>query len=322
MRIHTRTVFDMSTGEVLEDEYYEYEGPVAEAKGGGDTETKTVAEPPEFQVPYIKDVLNQAQSLYGQGPVSYYPGQTVAGVNPTLQQGFDYLTGPGSAYTSGVAQTGADALGQLVAGADPQNNPYFQSTLDAILRPITENYTNVVMPGIDAGAVQAGQYGGARQGVAQGEAANAYMRNLGDTASQFGTEAYQAGLDSLGRSILAAPAVQQMGLTTGNTLVNVGGAERGIEQEGINALIDKFNFEQAAPYDSLSYYAGLVGNPLGGTTTSVGPDTGISPLVGAAAGALAGAGGYMMATGAANAWNPAGWAMMAGGALLGSGLLG
>ena len=35
MRIHTKIVFDMRTGAILEDENYEYFGPVAECKGGG-----------------------------------------------------------------------------------------------------------------------------------------------------------------------------------------------------------------------------------------------------------------------------------------------
>lgn len=324
MKIHTRTVFDMSTWEVLEDEYYEYDGPVAEAKGGGKSksETNTVAQPPKWQIPYIQDVLTQAQDLYNQGPIQYYPDQAVAGINPTLQSGFNNLTGYGADYATQAANTGMGALGQLVSGADPLNNPFFYSTLNAITRPITTNYTDVVMPGLDAGALEAGQFGGARQGVAQGAASEAYLQSLGDTTSKFGTEAYQAGLDSLGRAILAAPAVQQMGLVPGNILTQVGAAERGIEQEKINALMDKWNYEQAAPYDSLSYYAGLVGNPLGSQTTTVGPDTGISPLTGAIGGGLLGAGTAAALTegGLANIWNPTGWAMIAGGALLGGGL--
>lgn len=38
MKIHTRVVTCMTTGEVLEDNYYEYEGPVDLCKGGGEIE--------------------------------------------------------------------------------------------------------------------------------------------------------------------------------------------------------------------------------------------------------------------------------------------
>jgi hypothetical protein len=295
--------------------------------GGGDTTntTNTIAMPPEFQIPYIENVFENATELYEGGPVQYYPGQTVAGVNPTLQAGFDSVTAPGGAvdYTTDVANMGAGALNQMIQGANPMNNPFFAPTLSAMLQPTVRAFNEDVMPGIDAGAVQAGGYGGSRQGLAQGIATDRLGQNLLNTSLQFGNEAWQTGLDSLGRSILAAPAIQQMGITPSNLLMQTGAAERGIEQEGINAEVDKFNFEQTAPYDALSYYAGLVGNPMGtqGTTTSVTEGGGsTSPVLGAAAGAAAGGAGYMMATGAANAWNPAGWAMMAGGALLGSGI--
>lgn len=39
MRVHTRVVFDMRSGAVLEDEWFEHAGPVAECKGGSTTNT-------------------------------------------------------------------------------------------------------------------------------------------------------------------------------------------------------------------------------------------------------------------------------------------
>ncbi len=49
MRIHTRVVTCMITGETLEDQYYEYDGPVAECLGGGgDNEIPETAEEKEL----------------------------------------------------------------------------------------------------------------------------------------------------------------------------------------------------------------------------------------------------------------------------------
>lgn len=39
--IHTKIVMDMTTWEVLEDEFYLYDGPVAECKGGGSSSTNS-----------------------------------------------------------------------------------------------------------------------------------------------------------------------------------------------------------------------------------------------------------------------------------------
>jgi hypothetical protein len=48
VKIHTRVVTCMTTGEVLEDEYYEHEGPVDLCKGGGDYEVPETEEEKEF----------------------------------------------------------------------------------------------------------------------------------------------------------------------------------------------------------------------------------------------------------------------------------
>ena len=42
MRVHTKIVFDMCSGAVLEEEGYEYIGPIAECKGGGGSTVNSV----------------------------------------------------------------------------------------------------------------------------------------------------------------------------------------------------------------------------------------------------------------------------------------
>lgn len=48
MKIHTRVVTCMATGEVLEDEYYEHDGPVALCVGGGGYDIEETAEEKEL----------------------------------------------------------------------------------------------------------------------------------------------------------------------------------------------------------------------------------------------------------------------------------
>lgn len=42
MRVHMRVVFDMRSGAILEDEWFEYSGPLAECKGGGGSTVNSV----------------------------------------------------------------------------------------------------------------------------------------------------------------------------------------------------------------------------------------------------------------------------------------
>jgi hypothetical protein len=87
MKIITRGVIDMATGEVLEEEFFEYEGPVALMKGGGGT-TQTVqkADPWSGQQPYLTDIFANAQNLYHNYTPQYYQGQTVASRDPAMIQ--------------------------------------------------------------------------------------------------------------------------------------------------------------------------------------------------------------------------------------------
>lgn len=54
------------------------------AKGGGSTQVQT-SEPWAAQQPFLRDIYNQAQQLFRQGPQEYFPGSTVAGFSPETQ---------------------------------------------------------------------------------------------------------------------------------------------------------------------------------------------------------------------------------------------
>lgn len=326
MRVKTRVVLDMSTWEVLEEEGFDYFGPVAEMKGGGETTTNTVSEPPEWQIPYLQGVLEQAKGLYDQGGPTYYPGSTVAGFNPLLQQSVASTAGAGVVAKGQADQTNM-ALSGLYRAQNPLNNPFFHGTADAMIRPATEQLTQQVLPQIGDQFAQAGQFGSSRQGVAEGSAINNYQRNVLDTLNQFGTNAYGQGLDALARGVTLAPQVQAMQAVPGQLFGQAGDVQRTYEQQLLDAARAKFDYEQAQPYENLQYYAGLVGNPLGTNATTVGPGQKSGGVAGAIGGGLTGAmlgaavpgfGGALGGMGAGAALlGPAGWAGLAAGAILG-----
>lgn len=298
--------------------------------GGGDTKATTTTEPPKFQTPYIKDVLGQAQTLNQQPGPYYYPGSTVAPANQNNIASIGMLANQAAPYSANVAQQSGDALSQLYASANPLNNPYFASTAQAMVDPATQALQRQVLPGIDSGAVLAGQVGSSRQGIAQGNAINDYTRNLLNSLSQYGSNAYGQGLDALKSGLALAPQTSQLGAMPAQYTGAAGDMQRQYEQQLIDASQQRYNYYQQLPYDQLNYYAGLVGNPLGSRSSSIGPDTspsGLQSILGGAAtgaslgaaipGFGAGAGGTLL-----TALGPAGWAGLAAGGLLGSGILG
>lgn len=119
----------------------------------------------------------------------------------------------GDMMTSGNAQTG-DALSTLLNPdiLNASSNPYLQSYMDAAIRPLSEQHANVVMPGIAGSAISAGGYGGSRQGIAEGLAAQGLSRSTGDVTAKIGSEGYGQGLQAMLGGLGAANTQQGQNL--------------------------------------------------------------------------------------------------------------
>lgn len=120
---------------------------------------------------------------------------------------------------------------------------------------------------------------------------------LGDLQSQLGQQAFQAGT--------MAPSLQQMGITSADQLMRVGGMTEDQAQRLIQADMDRWNFGQQSPWQNLGLYSNAIYGLPGGYGTTTGTQPGGSRVSGALGGAMAGG-----ATG--NPW------LAAGGALLGA----
>lgn len=166
---------------------------------------------------------------------------------------------------------------------------------------------NIANAGTQAGLTQTGQ------GLT---AANLGLSTLGS--------GYTSGLDAAKAAGVLAPGVQQIGLGGANAAAAAGTATDQYQQALVQDALNRWNYQQDLPYNKLNEYANLVmgGSGSGGTVTSA--SGGGSPVAGALGGAAAGAGlttagigAGMTSLGTATSWSPWGWALMAGGALLG-----
>lgn len=265
--------------------------------GGGSTKsTSTTQNYSPEEAARRAQVMDQAQSIYNQTKGSYQPG-TYPGAQPVP---FDYwsLTGQGSAITaSDMAQASNQQAQQgltygLTQAMDVNNNPYLQRAVDSALGRVQNTYTDPggVMSQIRTGAENAGQYGGSRQGVAEGIAARELQRSLGDTAAQMYTDAYNKGQDTFVRSLGLAPQVIQNYATPSVLQSQVGQQREGLAQamEDYNAAARAWDFN--APWTPLENYANIVygGGGSQSTSTAKMPTQQRNPLTGAVGGGLAG----------------------------------
>lgn len=151
---------------------------------------------------------------------------TANGYTPTMQgaattaAGASYsptMLGNATAYSASKANLGlglqslgssdpSQANAQLLSGK--VNNPYLDAQADNITKRLNRNLQENILPGIGQGATMAGQYGGSRQGIAQGKAIGDTNDNLANALTNMYSGANEA---AQGRMAGAAGSLSGIG---------------------------------------------------------------------------------------------------------------
>jgi hypothetical protein len=202
-------------------------------KGGGGgggvpantTAVQTVREAPEIEA--RKLALYDEAAKLAQQPISL-PGIQVAAPSQLQQTGF------GMAGQTGVGQQavgqGIASLQQAAAGPNISQfyNPYQSYVLDEINRQAAQQQNQ-----LSAQAVQAGAFGGGREGVQQAELQRATQANIG--------QAQQQGFNT---ALQAAQQQQQVGLGAGQALLGAGAQQQAMQQGDIQSLLQAGGIQQ------------------------------------------------------------------------------
>ncbi|KKL95599.1 hypothetical protein LCGC14_1852920 [marine sediment metagenome] len=150
-----------------------------------------------------------------------------------------------------------------------RSNPALQAATEAAIRPITEQFTQSVLPNIRQGAITAGGFGGSRQGIAEGAASQAFLRQVGDTSAEIQSTAFGQGLDLFGRALFAAPGTAQLGLLPTQIQEAVGLQQQQQQQRLLTEEAQRFVNAQLIPFAAAQDVAGLAFGFPGGQATSV-----------------------------------------------------
>jgi len=250
--------------------------------GGGQTST-TETGPPSYVKPYvigdekkgITGVLPEAQRLYESSSPSYFPGSTVAGFNPAQLQSQEMITQrAGMPSTVDAAQ---GYLGDVMSGKYLNSNP----NSDAL----SQNIWGQVAPRVQGAFTGAGRSGSGLEAInLQDQFTNSLAPQMFNQYNQErGFQQQAAGM---------APGLDLAGYQGAGMLGQVGLQQQQQAQTGINADIQRHNFEQNLPQNKLNQYLAAIYGAPGSTSSTSTP--GASPLQ-MLLGGLLGAGG--MATG-------------------------
>ena len=290
--------------------------------GGGGAQTATTTTTQELapeQQQLLKSVIPVAEQFV-QNPPQLFPGSQIAPQNPLQQQAQQqFLQAAGGPVAQG-AQEAANTQSFLLGPElfNPDTNPALAQATQAAIRPIEQQFTQSILPNVRGGANTSGQFGGSRQGIAEGIASQSFLQQVGDTSAQFQNRAFSDLLDAQGRGLLLAPQTQQLQFGEATATEAVGRQQQQLAQNKLTEEADRFFAEQTLPFAAAQDVAQLAFGIGGGSTTSVATRAGGSSnsigsaLGGAASGAALG-----------NMLLPGGWGAAAGGVLGGlAGLFG
>jgi hypothetical protein len=217
----------------------------------------------------LKAGYGNLQTQYQQGAPQYYPGQTIAPQNQWTQNALQSQAGRAMQGSPVNAAAQGNLTSTLQGDYLNAGNPYFQNAMNAAVRPITQQYEQTVMPGLDSTFSAAGRYGsGAHQNAANTGYQN-YMQAVGDTA---GNMAYQNYGDERARQMqgmLMAPSIANQDYYDINQLGASGTAMDQYNQQLLNSDISRHDYNQNKNFDWTSKYLGvLTGNPYGRQATT------------------------------------------------------
>lgn len=268
--------------------------------GGGTQTTVQKSDPWSGQQPYLTDVMQKAQDQYNKGPMGFYPNQTYAPLSTESQVAQD-LQAQRALSGSPLTTAAQEQLTKTMRGdyLDPAANPFLQAGADQIKAK--------VLPGIQSQFSGSGRTGSALAARAAGE-------GVADAIATQAMQNYTNERQNQIRGMMFAPQMASQDYSDIARLAEVGAAKEDYQQQAINEAIDRYNFQQQEPWQSLGLYSNLVQGQYGSTVSNTSPVARRSIGAGMLGGAAAGGGlGYMLGGGDPYA--------AAGGAALG-GLLG
>ena len=238
--------------------------------------------------PYLSEALGRARSLFLTGAQpELYPGQMFVGPSDqTLSalSGMETIAGAAQPFyeqaatgvMSGLKGLESTASGSFLGGATFKNAAgedvnYRDALISAATRPLTQQFTEEVMPGIQSTFSRAGRLGSGAQGAVTGRATEGFTRALGDVTSRIAAEDYarERGFqEAATRDVISGASnlsnVFSSFLAPSAVLADVGARREAISGQPLAESMRRFEYTQNLPQDQFAkYMASIYGSPLG-----------------------------------------------------------
>ena len=231
--------------------------------------------------PYLSEALGRARSLFLTGAQpELYPGQMYVGPSAQTETALtqmEQLAGAAAPFYQEAQRgvtTGLEGLRRTAGGGFLGGSPYQQAMIEAATRPLTQQFTEEVMPGIQSTFSRAGRLGSGAQGAVTGRATEGFTRALGDVTSQIAAQDYarERGFqEAATRDVISQAG--QLGnvfssfLAPSQALGQVGAQREAISGQPLAESMRRFEYTQNLPQQQFAnYMASIYGSPLGNVT--------------------------------------------------------
>jgi hypothetical protein len=266
----------------------------------GAPDSKPLTQTSETQLsPEQKQVFNLAfpsVKKYATATPQLYKGPTIAGFNPLETQAQNQTVAAAGGNVADLANSGAAAQSFLLSPdiLSPDSNPYLKGYGDNLVRTVTDNLMERVLPGIRSGTrVNEGVYssGNTRQGISEGLAIGKTAQEASGGLADLYSKSYATGVDAMGSAVSRNPATMAAQFIGPEATAAVGAQQRAMEQAKFDEAEKRFYLTQQFPFlkarDLFDFISAMPGGK--GVTTVDGAAPGKSKLSGALGGAATGA---------------------------------
>lgn len=238
-------------------------------KSGGSQKEKVKSEPWSGQQPYLSSLFGRAEGLYQNNPIRYFPGDTRAGLTTQSQQALQ-----GTIARGREGSPLNDAAGGYIT--DVLNGKYLNQ--DA---PGFQNVANRARAAADSTYSGLGRYG-----------SGAHDTAVADSVGALAYQNYNDRLAQMAQAAGMAPTIANQDYIDLNARLGAGDRFQQERQGDINANIDRWNFNQQAPYNRLQSFQDFIQGNYGGTTATTAPGAPVwQQALGAGLGLAGAAGG-------------------------------
>lgn len=263
--------------------------------GGGGTTTSTSkvdTGPWGDQQPYLRDVFQNAALQYKNGGnLKYYPDSTVSPFTPAQTQGYQDIINKGQAGSPFMDASGQNATDTLNGKyLDPSSNPWLTKTFDAAGDAVTRQFKTATAPTTDAMFSGGGNYNSSARYNAQGN----NNLGLGTTLNNLATNIYGGNYANERQNQLAmqgmVPSLASARYIDPMAVAGAGQAQQQQNQSELGDKVNRFNFNQQSPWQTLGLYKSMVDGTYGqqGTSTTTQPSnsSGLGQALGGGLGLL------------------------------------